>query len=373
MRFLNLLANKFFALLFSWLLGQQVRGHAVRHQGALSRGLRADRRAAAPTSATSIRSATSTCSSARRASTCGSRPGDPLPRAHATATTNISRFRHGWLLLADERVRRPQAQVPVSQPNRASAERLASEIEHHREIADQAEAIWNWDSPSGTRRADRRARLFVECGGLGPGERALELGCGTGVFLSRVSGCRASIVGLDLSRDLLGRARPQPEEHGNLSLACGNAERLPFPDACFDVVYGSSVLHHLDLAAAAAEACRVLRPGGRAVFTEPNILNPQVVLTFQDLAAAPLVSASRPTSEPSHALTAARILRQAGFTDVSSEPYDFLHPCRAGPAGRPWSSASRWGSSASRCCARSRARRSSGPAGRDASGVHVRD
>ena len=44
--------------------------------------------------------------------------------------------------------------------------RLRREIEFHRRIASRAEEIWNWDSPAGRRRADRRAELFVEhCSG----------------------------------------------------------------------------------------------------------------------------------------------------------------------------------------------------------------
>src|SRR5215472_3788761 len=67
-------------------------------------------------------------------------------------------------------------------PDRAMAraappeERLRREIEHHRELAGRhTEEIWGWDSPAGRVRADRRARLFVELGRLGPGARVLEL------------------------------------------------------------------------------------------------------------------------------------------------------------------------------------------------------
>ena len=158
----------------------------------------------------------------------------------------------------------------------SASDRLAREIEHHRGIADQAEIIWNWDSPSGRRRADRRASIFVERGGLAPGRRALELGCGTGIFLEKVAPSGARIVGLDLSEDLLAKARARLAAAPNVVLHRGNAEQLPYADASFDAVYGSSVLHHLDLDRALGEVLRVLRPGGRCVFTEPNIVNPQV-------------------------------------------------------------------------------------------------
>jgi len=206
-----------------------------------------------------------------------------------------------------------------------SAERLAREIEHHREIAHQAEIIWNWDSPSGRRRAARRASIFVECCGLARGVRALELGCGTGLFLERVAPSGASIVGLDLSADLLGKARARLAAAPNVVLHRGNAESLPYADASFDAVYGSSVLHHLDLDRSLDEVLRVLRPGGRCAFTEPNILNPQVALMFH-LGLTKKYFGVSPDERAFSRLRALRSLRRTGFAEAEVQPFDFLHP-----------------------------------------------
>lgn len=211
-----------------------------------------------------------------------------------------------------------------------SRERLAREIEHHRQIADQAEIIWSWDSPSGRRRAQRRAELFVEAGGLGPGARALELGCGTGLFLEKVAACGAGLAGLDLSEDLLARARQRVGPAPNVRLVRGNAEDLPFPSGAFDAVYGSSVLHHLDLERALGETLRVLRGGGRAVFAEPNIVNPQVAFMFYVGLTKKYFGVS-PDEMAFSRFRAARALRAAGFTEIAVKPFDYLHP--ATPAG----------------------------------------
>jgi SAM-dependent methyltransferase len=208
---------------------------------------------------------------------------------------------------------------------RSPDERLAREIEHHRKIAPFAEAIWSWSSPSGTARAERRARLFVEQGALAPGRRALELGCGTAVFLERVARSGAAIVGLDLSEDLLAKARARMSPFANVVLARGNAEALPYPEASFDVVYGSSVLHHLDLDAALREAHRVLRPGGRIVFAEPNAINPQLVLLFRIKRLRERFGVS-PDELAFSRWRAHAALTGAGFADVQVTPYDFLHP-----------------------------------------------
>jgi len=203
--------------------------------------------------------------------------------------------------------------------------RLQREIEHHRRIAARAETVWNWDSPAGRRRADRRAELFVEHGDLRPGRRALELGCGTGVFLERVAGCGAEIRGIDLSEDLLEKARVRLARFASVGLDRGNAEDLPYPDGHFDAVYGSSVLHHLDLDRALRAVFRVLKPGGRLVFAEPNILNPQVFVMFNFESAKEPFGVS-PDEMAFSRFRARRVLLAQGFDEVRVDPFDFLHP-----------------------------------------------
>jgi SAM-dependent methyltransferase len=95
------------------------------------------------------------------------------------------------------------------------------------------------------------------------------------------------------------------------------------------MIYGSSILHHLDLDAALAELFRILRPGGHIVFAEPNLLNPQNALTFYML---PRRWAGLSPNEMAFTrFKVRRILERVGFVDVSSEPYDFLYPIVPAP------------------------------------------
>jgi len=203
--------------------------------------------------------------------------------------------------------------------------RLEREIEFHRQIADRAEIVWNWDSPSGRRRAARRSEIFAREGGLRPGQRALEVGCGTGVFLEAAATTGADIVALDLSAHLIAQARGRVAGAGKVRLSLGNAEQMPFRESSFDAVYGSSILHHLNIDAALAEVHRVLRPGGRIVFAEPNILNPQVAIMFH-LGLTKKYFGVSPDEMAFSRFRAARALRSAGFTEVAVKPFDFLHP-----------------------------------------------
>jgi SAM-dependent methyltransferase len=210
------------------------------------------------------------------------------------------------------------------------AARLQREKEFHRDIADRAEVVWNWDSPSGRQRAARRVELFVSLAGLGPGRRALELGCGTGIFTSGVAKSGASVQGLDLSPYLLASARARTASLANVRLTCGNAESTPYAEGTFDAVYGSSVLHHLDLDRALAEAFRVLKPGGLIVFAEPNIINPQVAVMFR-LGLTKRYFGVSPDEMAFSRFRAARALEQVGFADVNVRPFDFLHPSTPQP------------------------------------------
>jgi demethylmenaquinone methyltransferase / 2-methoxy-6-polyprenyl-1,4-benzoquinol methylase len=96
--------------------------------------------------------------------------------------------------------------------------------------------------------------------GIQPGERALDLACGTGHIQERLArrlGPR-QVVGLDASRSMLmGRALKDRR------VVLGNAEHLPFPAASFDVVTAGYLLKYVDLDATAREVARVLRPAGR--------------------------------------------------------------------------------------------------------------
>jgi ubiquinone/menaquinone biosynthesis C-methylase UbiE len=98
--------------------------------------------------------------------------------------------------------------------------------------------------------------------------RALDAGCGTGVFLlplaRRLAPRGASVVGLDLAEGTLGQARARVRAE-TLPVECliGDVEALPFPDGSFDLVLANYMLYHVpDLDRAIAELRRVLRLGG---------------------------------------------------------------------------------------------------------------
>ncbi len=109
----------------------------------------------------------------------------------------------------------------------------------------------------------------VEAVAAGPGDRVLDIACGTGMVsraLVERWGCR--VVGLDQSAAMLGRARAMVAASARLTerieLVEGEAESLPFADGEFDHLTFTYLLRYVDdPAATLAELARVVKPGGR--------------------------------------------------------------------------------------------------------------
>jgi SAM-dependent methyltransferase len=96
------------------------------------------------------------------------------------------------------------------------------------------------------------------------GKRVLEIGVGMGADYLEWLKAGALATGVDLSSASLERAQRRCELVGYMpDLRVADAERLPFPDNTFDIVYSYGVMHHSpDTAQCIREARRVLKPGG---------------------------------------------------------------------------------------------------------------
>ncbi|MGY1691974.1 class I SAM-dependent methyltransferase [Geodermatophilus sp. SYSU D01105] len=115
---------------------------------------------------------------------------------------------------------------------------------------------------------DRLHRRLVDQAGLRPGQRVLEIGCGTGNLLLAAKRAEpaAVLVGLDPDLGSLARARRKARRRGlAVQLDRGYADELPYGNDSVDAVLSSFMLHHLpddQREPAMREVLRVLRPGG---------------------------------------------------------------------------------------------------------------
>ncbi|HNC96809.1 MAG TPA: arsenite methyltransferase [Myxococcota bacterium] len=168
------------------------------------------------------------------------------------------------------------------------------------------------------------ANLGLGCGNpqaiaaLRPGERVLDLGSGAGfdAFLAaNAVGPTGSVIGVDMTPDMLNRARENAKKSGitNVEFRLGEIEHLPLPDASVDVVISNCVVNlSPDKPAVYAEAFRVLRPGGRVAIADVLARSPLSPEHQADLAL--LVGCIAGAS------TVAEVegwLREAGFVDIA--------------------------------------------------------
>ena len=203
--------------------------------------------------------------------------------------------------------------------------RAKREFAHGKRLAsDDTETIWGWGSQAGQIRARRRADLIATGVCLRPGTTALEIGCGTGMFTAMFAESGAKLVAVDISPDLLEKARKRGLDKDQVQFI-----EMRFEDpnlyGPFDAVIGSSVLHHLDVPRALAKIYEVLRPGGYVAFTEPNMFNPQVFFE-RAFSFLPCFSYVSPDETAFVRWWLRGLLLQTGFVEVGITPFDWLHP-----------------------------------------------
>ena len=120
---------------------------------------------------------------------------------------------------------------------------------------------------------------LLDTAGLRPGERVLDVACGTGIIARHAAervGPAGTVTAIDLSPDMIGVARATPAPAAPpIEWHVGDAASLPFPDSAYDVVLCQMGLMFMeDRAGAVAGMRRVLKPGGRVVVSTPGPIQP---------------------------------------------------------------------------------------------------
>lgn len=203
------------------------------------------------------------------------------------------------------------------------------EKKHFEDFAsDEGYIWWGGRTPAAKLRFERRRDVIKEYLNFKNGEKILELGSGSGDFTEYIFEAKEnknlSITGIELSKGQISVAQ-QRLNSPNINFVVGSINEMPFTDNTFDYVMGNSVLHHLELDKALKEVNRVLKPGGKIMFFEPNLFNPLVWVLFKIPPFRKLHGAS-PDEMAFYKWDINAELLKFGFKNIITKPFDFMFP-----------------------------------------------
>jgi SAM-dependent methyltransferase len=187
-------------------------------------------------------------------------------------------------------------------------------------------------APRATPYLRRHVDELMRFAGIEPGDRVLEVGCGMGRYTLLLAEKGVRVEGLDLSPVLLDRLREADGGRFDIPLHCMDLVDAPPKLEAFDSVVALFTLHHLhDLRVSFEAMRRLVKPGGRVAFLEPNAYNP---LYYVQMLVSPGM-----TWEGDGGVVRMRrsvvlgALRDAGFVRPDMARFGFFPPFLS---NRPW-------------------------------------
>lgn len=183
---------------------------------------------------------------------------------------------------------------------------------------------WGWRTKTGEYRHFLRGELIKNLVPIKKGMRVLELGCGLGGLTRSLVKTGATLYMVDISPVSINYVRKNIKSTGT-QYKIEDAHKMSFRNNSFDAVVGNAILHHLDLKRALSQIYRVLVPGGKIFFFEPNMLNPEIFIERKSPFFRKL-SRSSPDETAYFRWDLKKRLEVQGFVNIDVLPYDFLYP-----------------------------------------------
>lgn len=183
---------------------------------------------------------------------------------------------------------------------------------------------WGWKTPIGRFRRQLRADITISHLRLNNKNKVLEIGCFVGEFTKLIAQSKAIIYAVDIAPKAIALAKNRNNQR-NINFVVDNIENSKFQNDSFDCIYGNAILHHTNLTKSLAEIERILKPGGKFIFFEPNLLNPEIFLE-RKVPILRRLSNSSPDETAYIRWDLKKKLEQTGFKSVKVESFDFLYP-----------------------------------------------
>lgn len=208
------------------------------------------------------------------------------------------------------------------------SKRAKNERDFFDSLAEKADIhyFWGWKTKIGKYRHNLRAQIIASH--LNKKMTILELGCYVGELTKKIAKSGANIFAVDISPKSINLAKTRIKLK-NVHFSVDNIEDSKFKDNFFDVVFGNGILHHTNLKLSLPEIKRILKPSGKLIFFEPNLLNPEIFLERK----VPLLrelSHSSPDETAFICWQLKKTIIEAGFVNVRVDPTDFLYPAFPG-------------------------------------------
>lgn len=215
----------------------------------------------------------------------------------------------------------------------ASGESSGDDVTFDETEAERVEALYTTDAAAARRRRVRET-LAPE-----PGESVLSIGCGPGfepLELAAEVGEEGRVHAVDVSEAMLALAERRCGDTATVTVERGDATDLPVADGSFDAASSVQVYEYVeDVAAAAAELHRVLRPGGRAVVYATDWDSAVWNAADRDRTRQVLAEWDGHCTRPHLGSELRPVLRDAGLTVEAVEPFTIVETSLDGTfAGR---------------------------------------
>ena len=186
---------------------------------------------------------------------------------------------------------------------------------HHAEEAARRhfdEEAGDYESGRRYRRLEAPRAAAVALLDIGPSDRLLDIGCGTGITVRTLAAKVERAAGIDISPSMIGYARDHAGDAPNIEFTVAESSALPFADAMFTAVLCTFSFHHYPRPVASVrEMARVLVDGGRVVLADAS----------SDHWAVRIADVVARRREPGHvhfyrSHELASLLQQAGFVEI---------------------------------------------------------